>query len=542
MRELDSNIDRANGNSGNNSIHQLLARLVGYGCIKGMLERSDVIPVMNSLCELLAVEEPSLPDEEDWEKYEHEFASLDNPGQILQPILDYAAERQLLPDNTVTYRDLLDAKIMGLLMPRASEMERKFKHLEESSGPEAAVEWFFGLSQASNYIRMDRIRQNDYWLVSTEFGELEITVNLSKPEKDPKDIERERNLPAVHYPRCLLCVENVGYPGRLNHPARQNHRVIPLSLAGSDWHLQYSPYVYYREHCIILNDKHTPMKITDDTFERLMDFVERFPFYFIGSNAALPIVGGSILSHDHYQGGRHRFAMEKAVREQAFHHPEYATVKAYSLRWPMPVIRVIGGERKTVAALGKHLFAEWTAYSDPDCQIIAHTVDENGEPIPHNSITPVVRRNQEGQWELDLVLRNNRTTEAHPTGLFHPHKQHHHIKKENIGLIEVMGLAVLPGRLKQEMELMGEWLTNSGQDENRSLDERLLPHIEWLHELLLKYGSEMSGEEADECLKREVGLKYLAVLDNAAVFKRDETGRQGLLRFMSKSGFQQSSN
>ncbi|WP_010274833.1 UDP-glucose--hexose-1-phosphate uridylyltransferase [Paenibacillus senegalensis] len=524
--------------SGHGHIRQLLARLVAYGFVKGMLKQADVIPVMNSLCELLMVEEPCFPDAEDWDLFSKEFAALDNPGPILQPILDYAAERGLMPDDTVTYRDLLDAKIMGLLMPRASEVERTFRELEEDRGPEAAVEWFFQLSQSSNYIRMDRIRQNDYWLVATEFGDLEITVNLSKPEKDPKDIERERNLPAAHYPKCLLCVENVGYPGRLNHPARQNHRVIPLTLAGSQWHLQYSPYVYYREHCIILNDQHVPMKITDDTFERLMDFVERFPFYFIGSNAALPIVGGSILSHDHYQGGRHRFAMEKAAREEQYAHSDYPSVQIYTLRWPMPVIRLIGGDRKAVSALGKNLFALWSSYSDPDCDIEAFTSDGQGSQIPHNSVTPVVRKNREGLWELDLVLRNNRTTEEHPTGLFHPHRQHHHIKKENIGLIEVMGLAVLPGRLKQEMELMCEWLTNSAVRKNGSLDERLQPHKAWMDELLLRYGAEMSREEAVDCLKKEIGFKYLAVLGNAAVYKRDESGRRGLLRFMAKAGFQ----
>lgn len=518
-------------------IPRLIARLSYYGMYKGLLEEADLVPAMNSLCDLLAIEEPYFPEEEEQQEYRKHSDELDNPSVLLQPILDYAAEQGLIKDNTDTLRDLLDAKIMGMLMPRASEVVRQFQELLNSKGASAAVDWFFALSLHSNYIRMDRIRQNEYWTVETEFGELEITINLSKPEKDPKEIERERNLPAVHYPKCLLCAENAGYAGRLNHPGRQNHRIIPLSLAGSRWFLQYSPYVYYKEHCIILSEQHTPMKITDHTFERLLDFIGQFPFYFAGSNAALPIIGGSILSHDHYQGGRHTFAMEKAEGEQQYSHPQYPEVRIHHLRWPMPVIRISGPGRESIASLAKLIYAKWCSYSDASCGLLAYSTDNAGQPVPHNSVTPVARFNKAGEWEMDLVLRNNRTTEEHPMGLFHPHQEHHHIKKENIGLIEVMGLAVLPGRLRDELERIRQILTGERQWEPNQLDESLAPHRHWIETLIGRYGTAMDFVEAEQCMKKETGLKYLAVLSDAAVFKRNEEGNRAFERFMKVGGF-----
>ncbi|UUZ82323.1 UDP-glucose--hexose-1-phosphate uridylyltransferase [Paenibacillus sp. P26] len=366
-------------------------------------------------------------------------------------LLDYAAETGLLEENTTTLRDLLEARIMGMLMPRESELVRRFWTTAKTEGAERATDDFYRLCIDSNYIPMARIRKNLYWLAPTEYGELEITVNLSKPEKDPKEIAMLRSAPQSHYPKCLLCIENVGYAGRLNHPARQNLRVIPLELSGDPWFFQYSPYVYYNEHSIIFDREHRPMTISKDSFGRSLDFIDQFPHYFIGSNADLPIVGGSILNHDHFQGGRHVFPMEKAPVEESFSHPDYPGLKLGIVKWPMSVIRISSHSRTQLLKVAGDILDVWKQHSDPENEIYAFT-ERDGVRTPHHTITPIARNNATGEYEMDLVLRDNRTSDEFPDGIFHPHPELHHIKKENIGLIEVMGLAILPGRLKGELE------------------------------------------------------------------------------------------
>ncbi|WP_409345738.1 UDP-glucose--hexose-1-phosphate uridylyltransferase [Paenibacillus sp. MBLB4367] len=511
-----------------------VARLVEYGVVNGMLEEADRIPAANALLDILGLEEP----------FEGELAeeTPDSAVSLLEPLLDFAAERGILPENTTTYRDLLDAKLMGALLPRLSETIRSFRQTAEEKSIERATDDFYRQSIKSNYIRMDRIRKNEYWLAPTAYGDLEITINLSKPEKDPKEIAAERSLPQKHYPKCLLCPENVGYAGRLNHPARQNLRIIPLQLDGADWFLQYSPYVYYNEHSIIFSKNHTPMRIDRETFVRLFDFAGQFPHYFIGSNADLPIVGGSILNHDHFQGGRHRFPMEKAPVERSFKHPAFEDIQAGVVTWPMSVIRLSGHDRERMVELADRLLQGWRAYSDAAADVWAESEQESGSLLPHNTITPIVRRNQEGAFELDLVLRNNRTTAEHPFGLFHPHEPLHHIKKENIGLIEVMGLAVLPGRLKQELEQIKLLLCGEGGADAivklQQADHPLHKHAAWVAELAQTYGAGHSAERAEAVLRDEVGRKFMQVLEDAGVYKRNEAGQTAFDRFMASQGFE----
>ncbi|MEO3944191.1 UDP-glucose--hexose-1-phosphate uridylyltransferase [Gorillibacterium sp. CAU 1737] len=506
-----------------------IARLVRFGVQRGFLGEGDDIAAHNALLDLLQVEEPytgELPDEE-----------LESATAVLEAILDYAADKGILPENNTTHRDLLDARIMGLLMPRQSEVVRTFRELEAVS-PVKATEWYYRLSTDSNYIRMNRIRKNEYWLAPTEYGDLEITVNLSKPEKDPKEIAAERNAPQSRYPKCLLCVENVGYAGRINHPARQNHRVIPFELNSEPWYLQYSPYIYYNEHCIVFSRDHVPMKVSRRSFERLLSFVGQMPHYFVGSNADLPIVGGSILSHDHFQGGRNVFPMEKAPVEAAFTHEQFPGIRIGTVKWPMSVIRISGPEQAPLIELADRLLDLWRAYSDNEVEVHAFSRTEDGE-VPHNTITPIARKNAQGDFEMDLVLRNNRTTEEHPLGLFHPHADLHHIKKENIGLIEVMGLAVLPGRLKEEIEQIASWLAHAseaGQAAVIEQDSPLAKHAVWMQELRAAYPS-LNRAEAVEAVRREVGRKFARVLLDAGVYKRDEQGQAGFHRFMHHAGF-----
>ncbi|WP_058303510.1 UDP-glucose--hexose-1-phosphate uridylyltransferase [Gorillibacterium timonense] len=506
-----------------------IARLLQFGVQRGFLGEGDEIVAQNALLDLLQVDEPyagEIPDER-----------LTAPVSILEHILDYAAEQGILPENNTTQRDLLDARIMGLLLPRQSEVAKTFRQLA-AQAPEKATDWFYQLSTDSNYIRMDRIRKNEMWLAPTEYGDLEITVNLSKPEKDPKEIAAERNAPQSRYPKCLLCLENIGYAGRLNHPARQNHRVIPLGLNGEPWFLQYSPYIYYNEHCIVFSREHVPMKVSRNSFVRLLSFVGQMPHYFIGSNADLPIVGGSILSHDHFQGGRHVFPMEKAPVESSFQHNDYPGVSIGIVKWPMSVIRISGDNPDHLIELADTLLTLWRAYSDPQADVLAFSRSDEGEVL-HNTITPIARRNLKGEYELDLVLRNNRTTEEHPLGLFHPHADLHHIKKENIGLIEVMGLAVLPGRLKDEIEAIAEWLVEASQlSAAPAIAEGspLAKHAEWMEQLRKEYKS-LTKEQALEAVRREVGSKFARVLLDAGVYKRDNSGRAGFSRFMEHAGF-----
>lgn len=513
-----------------NNIALDIALLVRFGRDSGMLGEGDDVVATNALLDLLQVAEPyegPLPEER-----------ADSPVPILERILDYTAEKGLLPDNTTGYRDLMDARIMGLLMPRQSEVVRSFRETAEQESIEAATDRFYRMSIDSNYIRMDRIKKNGYWLAPTEYGDLEITINLSKPEKDPKEIAAERNLPQSKYPKCLLCVENVGYAGRLNHPARQNHRIIPLTLEGKNWFFQYSPYVYYNEHCIILSAEHTPMKVSRSTFVRLLDFIGQYGHYFIGSNADLPIVGGSILNHDHFQGGRHVFPMEKAPVEQSYRTAEHPGVKIGRVKWPMSVIRISGPGQEELVELADRILQEWRGYSDEAAGIYSETAAADGTRTPHNTVTPIARKNQAGEYELDLVLRNNRTSAEHPLGIFHPHADLHHIKKENIGLIEVMGLAVLPGRLKQELEEIAAILrgdSGAGGEWNKE-EHPLSKHAAWIEELTARYGMSLSSDAAARVMEEEVGNKFARVLSDAGVYKRTEEGLDAYDRFMAHLG------
>lgn len=510
-----------------------LERLIAFALKTGLLEKEDVIPARNALLDLFGLDEPAEADPEALMADVPE----QSPAPILEKLLDGAHEIGLLPENTITHRDLLDARIMGLLMPRASETSRTFWRIARERSIEAATDFFYRQSVAANYIMMDRVAKNEYWRAGTAYGELEITVNLSKPEKDPHEIAMLKNAPAVSYPKCVLCVENVGYAGRLNHPARQNHRVIPLELCGEPWYFQYSPYVYYNEHSIVLHRDHIPMRISPLTFRRLVAFIEQFPHYFIGSNADLPIVGGSILVHEHYQAGRHRFPMEKAPEEAAFVHPDFPGVKAGIVRWPLSVLRLrcAPGDKERLLAAADHVLSLWRAYSDPSVGVLAASGD-----VPHNTITPIARYNVSGELELDLVLRNNRTDGEHPEGIFHPGRRLHHIKKENIGLIEVMGLAVLPGRLKEELAGVRRLLTGEDRYDAAALAEKdhpLSKHAAWIAELVAAHGTAMRPEEAEALLKAEVGRKFAEVLADCGVFKRDEAGRAAFRRFLAHAGF-----
>ncbi|ERI94395.1 UTP--hexose-1-phosphate uridylyltransferase [Clostridiales bacterium oral taxon 876 str. F0540] len=513
-----------------------IERLLNFALKHDMLEKLDIITSRNALLDLFKLEEPYAGEVQEEE--------LENAIDILDRLLDYSYEIGLIEANTITYRDLLDAKIMGLLMPRQSEVVKNFDKTMRESGIEKATDDFYALSQASNYIRMDRIQKNLYWLAETSYGALEITVNLSKPEKDPKEIAASKLKPQANYPKCLLCIENVGYAGHINHPARQNHRVIPVTLDSEQWYLQYSPYVYYNEHCILFNEKHVPMKIFDKTFVRLFDFVNKFPHYFIGSNADLPIVGGSILSHDHFQGGRHVFPMETAPVEINFTNDSFKEVRAGIVKWPMSVIRLSSKSREALISMSIEILNKWREYSDESVSILAYS-EVNGQKVPHNTITPIARKNSNGEFEIDLVLRNNRTNKEHPDGIFHPHKELHHIKKENIGLIEVMGLAVLPGRLNSELKeieavLQGDKERLKAAEENSG--DSINKHTAWIRELIEKYGTNYNEQNAAEIVKEEVGHKFLQVLMDAGVYKRNEEGQEAFIRFMEKIGFKKVDN
>ncbi|GIP16322.1 galactose-1-phosphate uridylyltransferase [Paenibacillus montaniterrae] len=509
-----------------------IARLVQFALQQKMIEATDQHYATNALLDLFHFEEP----------YEGEVPAeqLASPVEPLEQLLDYGYSIGLIPENTLTYRDLLDAKVMGVFVPRPSELIRKFYSLAEEHGIEAATTMFYKLSIDSNYIRMDRIAKNPSWLHATEYGELQITVNLSKPEKDPKEIALLKTLPPAKYPKCLLCVENVGYAGRVNHPARQNHRTIPLTLQGEEWHLQYSPYVYYNEHSIVLKGEHDPMAVTHSSMARLLDFVEQFPHYFIGSNADLPIVGGSILSHDHFQAGKHVFPMETSPIEMSFSSASYPGVKLGIVKWPMSVIRLQGQSKDEVKQLAAYILDQWREYSDPSAQIYAFTKQADGSKVPHNTITPIARLLSGGEFELDLVLRNNRTSEEHPDGIFHPHQNLHHIKKENIGLIEVMGLAVLPGRLKEELAEIAALLSGGDQaavTAVQSSEHPLNKHAAWISELAEQYGISLSSEAAEQLVKEQTGAKFLAVLQDAGVYKRDVEGLEAFKRFIKSLDF-----
>ncbi|WP_042170799.1 UDP-glucose--hexose-1-phosphate uridylyltransferase [Paenibacillus gorillae] len=510
-----------------------IERLVRFAFREGMIEALDVNASRNALLDLFGFTEPyegEVPEEQ-----------LDSAVELLESLLDYGHSIGLITDNITTYRDLLDARIMGLLMPRPSETVSAFARTAEQKGIAAATDAFYKLNIDSNYIRMDRIRRNKYWLHETDYGALEITINLSKPEKDPKEIALLRSMPQAHYPKCLLCAENVGYAGRADHPARQNLRVLPLTLQGEPWFFQYSPYVYYNEHSIVFKGAHEPMVISHTSFARLLDFVEQLPHYFIGSNADLPIVGGSILSHDHFQAGRHTFPMEKAPIEATFADPALPGVSFGIVSWPMSVVRVSGSSKGDVHRAACRLLDEWRGYSDAAAEVHAFTENADGSRTPHNTITPIARLRDNGDYEMDLVLRNNRTSEEHPDGIFHPHKHLHHVKKENIGLIEVMGLAVLPGRLKDELEQIAAYLTGSAAiaAELHDAGHPLHNHASWIEALTGQYGTACTAEEARAAVERETGAKFLDVLKDAGVYKRTDEGAAAFRRFLNTIGLQE---
>ena len=490
-------------------IDKSIKKLVCYGLEKGLFSERDRIYVTNRILEILNLDEYDCDEE---------FTEV-NLEETLKELLDFAVEKGLIEDSIV-HRDLFDTKLMGAMMPRPSEVTDRFNELYKDS-PKSATDYFYKLSCDSDYIRRYRVEKDIKWVTDTEYGGLDITINLSKPEKDPKAIAAAKNAPQAGYPKCMLCRECEGYAGRLNYPARQNHRVIPVKIINSDWCFQYSPYVYYNEHCIVFNAKHTPMAINRDTFKKLLDFVKQFPHYFVGSNADLPIVGGSILSHDHFQGGNYTFAMAKAEVKYPLTFEGFNDVEAGILKWPMSVIRLSCPDSDRLIELADKILKAWRGYTDESAYKFAET---DGEP--HNTITPIARKKGES-FELDLVLRNNITTKEHPLGVYHPHKELHHIKKENIGLIEVMGLAVLPARLKNEIALLEDAMLENKDIKN---DEVLSKHYDWAEEIKAKY-SNITKENIDKIIKDEIGLVFAKVLEHAGVYKRTPEGISAFKKF-----------
>ena len=488
--------------------------LAEYCLRKGLIAPSEKTWAINTILDILRLDacEPG-------EAPEGEI----DLAAVLDTLLDDAHARGVLAENSIVYRDLFDTRLMGALTPRPAQVIEKFRALYAES-PEKATDWYYEFSQATNYIRRDRIAKDVQWKTATEYGELDITINLSKPEKDPKAIAAAKNAKQSAYPKCQLCKENEGYAGRVNHPARENHRIIPVTINNSQWFFQYSPYVYYNEHCIVFNSKHTPMKIERATFGKLLDFVTQFPHYFVGSNADLPIVGGSILSHDHFQGGHYTFAMAKAPIEKHVTIPGYEDVEAGIVKWPLSVLRIRHKNEKRLIELATHVLEAWRGYTDESAFIFA---ESDGEP--HNTITPIARRSGD-MFELDLTLRNNITTDEHPLGVYHPHAEYHHIKKENIGLIEVMGLAVLPARLKEELELLAEYILE-GKD--ISSNEKIEKHAAWVAEFLPKYDN-LDKDNIQDVLRKEVGNVFVHVLEDAGVYKCTAEGREAFMRFINK--------
>ena len=492
-----------------------IKQLVEYGIANELIEEEDRIYTTNTILEMLkkdSYEEPG------------EVPAIDTPEKLeecLKGILNYAVENGLIAEDSVVLRDLFDTKIMNALVPKPSQIIKTFRE-KYAKSPEEATDFYYKLSRATDYIRTYRVARDIKWVKPTEYGDIDITINLSKPEKDPKMIALAKTMSQSSYPKCQLCMENEGYAGRINHPARENHRIIPIEVNGSKWGFQYSPYVYYNEHCIVFNGQHIPMKIEKATFQKLFSFVGQFPHYFLGSNADLPIVGGSILTHDHFQGGRYTFAMTKAPVETKITFAGYEDVEAGIVKWPMSVIRLDGEDPDRIIDLADKILGAWRGYTDEDAYIFAET---DGEP--HNTITPIARI-RDRYFELDLVLRNNITTEEHPLGVYHPHAKLHHIKKENIGLIEVMGLAVLPSRLKSEMEQLADAILE-GKDIRSN--EVLEKHADWVEEFLPKY-TDITKENIMDILHEEIGQVFNQVLEDAGVYKQTEEGRAAFERFV----------
>ncbi len=490
------------------TVNQALTALVNYAEKENLIRKEDRIYALNSVLGALSLD-----------SYEPEECGEPSLEEILACLLDDACARGICEDSVV-FRDLLDTKIMGALTPRPSYVIEKFREAYAES-PEKATDFYYNFSRKTDYIREYRIKNDMKWVTPTEYGDIDVTINLSKPEKDPKAIAAAGKAKQSGYPKCQLCIENEGYFGRVNHPARENHRIIPLSINGENWFMQYSPYVYYNEHCIVLNGAHVPMRIDRSAFNKLFDFVRFLPHYFVGSNADLPIVGGSILSHEHFQGGNYTFAMAKAPIEKPVEFDGYSDIEAGIVKWPMSVIRLRGDDTLRITELAEKILNKWRSYTDEEAFIYAET---DGEP--HNTITPIARFAC-GKYELDLVLRNNIRTEECPDGYYHPHPEYHHIKKENIGLIEVMGLAVLPSRLKSEMSLLKEAMLD-GRD--ISSDETLAKHAVWADMIKAKY--EINADNLTDILKKEIGIVFSAILEQCGVFSRDEAGRAQFLKFI----------
>lgn len=498
-------------------LYENIKKLVEYGIQTGLTPESERIYTTNLLLEIF--------HEDNYEDTDIDTSSVTEELElILKDLLDEAVTRGLITDSIV-YRDLFDTKLMNCLLPRPAQVHEEFNRQYEKS-PEDATRYYYKFSQDSDYIRRYRVKKDMKWKIASPYGEIDITVNLSKPEKDPKAIAAAKNAKAGSYPKCQLCMENEGYAGRADHPARENHRIIPITINDSAWGFQYSPYVYYNEHCIVFNGQHTPMKIDRAAFTKLFDFVKLFPHYFLGSNADLPIVGGSILSHDHFQGGHYTFAMAKAPIEKTVTIPGYEDVEAGIVKWPLSVLRIRHKDEKRLIDLAEHVLNQWRTYTDEEVFVFAET---DGEP--HNTITPIARKTGD-TYELDLTLRNNITTEEHPLGVYHPHAQYHHIKKENIGLIEVMGLAVLPSRLKKELELLAEYIVEKKDIRSNSDIEK---HADWVEQFLLEYDS-ITKENIMEILKKEVGDVFVHVLEDAGVYKCTPEGREAFMRFIQKLG------
>lgn len=487
---------------------KVISELVSYGMINGLIAEDDKVYVINRLLELF--------DKKDFVWSDEKVRPI---HLILEDMLTYATRQGIMEDDTITTKDLFDTKIMGLITPMPSQVREKFQRLYAES-PKLATDYYYRFSQDTNYIRRDRIEKDEKWTTDTEYGQIDITINLSKPEKDPRDIAKAATVKKNEYPKCLLCEENEGYAGHISHPARQNHRIIPVKLADSDYYFQYSPYVYYNEHCIVFNKEHTPMKIDKAVFVKLLDFVKQFPHYIVGSNADLPIVGGSILSHDHFQGGSYTFAMAKAPYEYMFQIKGYEDVTSGIVKWPMSVIRLQSEKSERIVELSDYILNTWRNYTDEDAFIFSET---DGEP--HNTITPIARMNG-NLYEMDLVLRNNITTEASPWGVYHPEEKLHHIKKENIGLIEVMGLAVLPARLKKEMITLGEAIVE-GKDIR--IIEEIEKHADWVDEWRNNY--DITAENVNQILKDEIAKVFVKVLECAGVYKHTEEGQNAFKRF-----------
>ena len=491
-------------------VYEAIKKLVTYGIETGLISEEERIYSTNLILDVLKLDDYEEPQEN------YEGVELQ---PVLKELLDYAVSKGLIEDSVV-YRDLFDTRLMNCLMPRPSQVIKTFKE-KYAVSPKEATDYYYKLSQDSDYIRRYRVCRDMKWVTKTKYGDIDITINLSKPEKDPKAIAAAKLAKQSGYPKCQLCRENEGYAGRTNHPARENHRIIPITINGGQWGFQYSPYVYYNEHCIVFNGQHIPMKVERATFVKLFDFIKLFPHYFIGSNADLPIVGGSILSHDHFQGGNYEFAMAKAPVEREFTVKGYEDVKSGIVKWPLSVIRLSCADEKRIIDLADHILKAWRGYTDEAAYIFAET---DGEP--HNTITPIARKRGD-MYELDLALRNNITTPECPLGLYHPHNELHHIKKENIGLIEVMGLAVLPSRLKEEMEILSDYIVN-GKDIRSN--EKIEKHADWVDAFRPKYPV-INAQNIDGILKEEIGLVFEKVLEDAGVFKQDEKGQAAFDRF-----------